>query len=367
MIQQWKQLFSSLDLNWSTPLSAGQFRTWVDSRPFQHSERVSETVQLFTLVSDFGKGPLKQAILILRRADYHPVEERFVFLDSRQLQVTELMYKEARLPIDRGSAIVAKRSQSSGISSLRSNYDLGDSELQARTILHDRNADLGEQININRTSQSIEVRGYVDSFSRKQELVASLERVPSVHIELKTFEEASRTLPVPGSPRPLEVDRPGAPLLGEELKARFPSDVARASYVSQLLQLSSRSLARGHALKELAQVYTPALFDHMNSASAGMLRRIIMDHVDALREDQTDLEALVHETQINGYHANPMGNALWQSDCVALFDELQWQHDNLVQMFVGSSAAGDPLNVEQEFHQTSSMILERIKRIVEHL
>jgi hypothetical protein len=247
------------------------------------------------------------------------------------------------------------------------NYDLGDSELQARTILHDRNADLGEQININRTSQSIEVRGYVDSDSRKQELVASLEQVPSVHTDLKTFEEASRNLPVPGSPRPLEFDRLGAPLLGQELKTRFPSDAARASYVSQLLQLSSRSLERGHALKELAQVYTPALFEHMNSASAGMLRRIIMDHVDALREDQTDLEALVHQTQINGYHANPMASALWQSDCFALFDDLQGQHDNLVQMFVGSSATAEPPIVEQDFHQTSSMILERLRRIVDHL
>jgi hypothetical protein len=391
-----RQTFLSAHLNWQDPLSPASYSAWYRSLGQKLDEVTTAGHDFITLKTTTSEGPIAEARITVRTADFHPVEEYLRLKDARQVEVHELAWQvlpmeainvaifgpEAVPPpeVVRPSSVAP---QPPGLT----DADLAEAELRARVAIHAEKADLGEQIELDRDTRSfgqrsVVVRGIVSTPERKDDLLAALRGIPHVNLHLQTVEEAQSqqnqvtpdklrgTAPQIAEEDPAQEYRvtggnadstrhvtpalviAGRPALEPQLEELFPISEDRSAFINETVELVQDAMAQAWALRRLGNRYTPDMVMELNSGAQQTLELLIRDHVSVLRQD---LDGVRHRVSPLLAHmlvepapplttpdapllAAPPPNE-WANTVMQVFSKTQRVHDNAAALLAGPGEA----------------------------
>ncbi|WP_144312423.1 hypothetical protein [Terriglobus saanensis] len=240
-------------IDWETPISATSYQAWHDHQPLRADKVVRAGNHLLRLTTTVPGGSVAEQSLTVRDTDFHPVRRTVAFRDLGTVEIAELDFKilpwsavDAGVfePLDRSLSLVTTNSvrvpQIPRAPESLSPIQFDEAELGARLILNQLHADAGEQIEIHRVPQGIEVEGIVETDERKRELQTRLSMVPHLTISIQSVTDVKN-----------KEDFRGA----TELK--IASVVDRPSPLETSLQAHGRSLSDLNGLAQ--QIFNTAL------------------------------------------------------------------------------------------------------------
>jgi hypothetical protein len=194
-----KVALSEAGVDWDEPISASSYQEWHDRQHMREDRITRAGSHLLKLTTEVPEGSVSEQSLTVRDSDFHPVSRTIAFRDSGTVEIAELDFK--MLPwssVDTsvfepiGGMETAMTTTSSRVLSFPlpperlSEDQLDEIELGARLMLNRLNADTGEQIEIARTEQGVEVRGLVETNARKRALQTQLAAVPHLTVDLQS-------------------------------------------------------------------------------------------------------------------------------------------------------------------------------------
>jgi hypothetical protein len=193
-------------IDWNQPISASAYQDWHDRQRVRTDRITRSGAHLLTLTTALPDGIVSEESLTVRDTDFHPVQRRVDFRDHQMVEIAELDFKvlpwnavDARVfEPEEGIAGSATDSSAGIVPSWRpleapTPEQLDETELSARLILNQRQADSGEQIEIHRLPEGVEVNGLVETDERKRELTAELTTVPRLKVSIQSAAHLSRT------------------------------------------------------------------------------------------------------------------------------------------------------------------------------
>ncbi|MEO8657218.1 MAG: hypothetical protein ABI693_02045 [Bryobacteraceae bacterium] len=275
--EQLRLRLANSPIDWNDPLSADSFTRWYLRHADKQRDIVTAETDLVSVQATAVSGPVVHATLRLRASDYHPISESLSFDDRQSVEISEVEFEELHdeRALAQFSAPLLPQSP------LENKSDSIDTELQARSILHDIGADLGGEIQVRHTAgHTVEISGFAGTARQKTQLQAALAHIPGIVTSLTTLDDVStHESRTPGTTKPAG----SATLsLGDALADRMPDSIDREAFASKALDLSQILLSHAFALNRLSQRYTPEEEFHLSDAGRASLRRIAADHADAL-------------------------------------------------------------------------------------
>jgi hypothetical protein len=205
--EQIKTALDQAGVDWNEPLSASLYQEWHD-RQCDREDQISRAgAHLLRLTTEVPDGSISEQSLTVRDTDFHPVQRTVVFRDRDTIEIAELDFKV--LPwrsVDESvfEPLGGLNTAGGGFSprvlmfprapERLTESQLDETELSARLILNKLHADTGEQIEIARTAQKVEVKGLVETSQRKRELQLQLAMVPHLMVSIRSVQE-ERDLP----------------------------------------------------------------------------------------------------------------------------------------------------------------------------
>lgn len=366
--------FQGIHYNWADPLSPGGIRDWLVLRE-ENDRSASETVRqsdgVFTVTSASSQDPVQEARFVVRESDYHPVSAYFSFRGQDDVELTELAYSvqpvetidtEIRAELTPPSEPAPERQPASRVPGhSTADADLDSLEIQARYALHQQQADLGEETQVERTAGTVIVRGLVASDRRRAELRAALAHLQGVRIELETAEEAAgrQARAIASAAESPQSEQRQPPALQMSLAERFPDQEARDAFVLATIECSQRTLSHGFALRKLAERYPAAAVTALPEESRRQLVTMLGDHRLAM---QTSVQELFDRlAPLTGPVPQAAGTDAparpWQEVQPSLLGDLR-KMDQIVVELVSSSAKGpsDASSLLGEYHQCARRI-----------
>jgi hypothetical protein len=293
-----EQAFSEAKLDWEAPLSPSRLTGWHSSfratGDLVRSDRL--TTEVATATSD---GPIAEAKVRFRNADFHPVSEELRLRDNSVVEIAELDYKVLELGhlkadlFDSNPAplftVPVPKSEGS-----RDEFAGLALELEVMKRLDRANALMGEQISIERDRDSVQVRGVLDDRQRKDEIMAALgpaAKNPGLKLDLAVPDGVVRTpksvdavegieefqrAPADGSLHEFFARKPVAGETTEEEVERFTDEVS----------LHSQS-AKAHALalKQIAARFSPDDLKSMTPEEHRQWHEMLKSHAGAILKE----------------------------------------------------------------------------------
>jgi anti-sigma factor RsiW len=321
---------------WSAPMTAEGFGDWRSSL-LEKKDKVKRSGDRLTLETTTDKDPIKEAWIVVRADDFHPVEQHLRFSDDQQLDFTELAFQigdEPQPALQSISQAVAPKPNRPAVPPPQVNLD--ETELQLRYILFTHQWDLGEDLVIGRTPNQVTLSGTVSSKEREGAMRATLGALPEVQLSIEL--PAVPATGVPTTNRAI-VTKPSAlsspPLLKNVLEQTFASRDERLAFVDGCLADSDLSLSHAWALKGLVDKYSEAQEQRLKPESDAKLREMLRVHLLDLSRANEGLQSLLELLPVS----DPDSAALpsnWRSRILALFNAVQ-QQDRLVARLVVSS------------------------------
>ena len=238
-IRELESILCANGLPAARPLSARDYREW-RSRVRGASDRVQATqasdagpaalVLRTSLSDDLAEGAapmrIREAELVVRADDWHPLAQRFVVQtadDVISYELRELSFEVVALAsvapafFEERRETAAPAVAASAVDAV-SEADVIAAEVQAWEALHRLGALLGEPVEIVRAPASprVEVRGLASSQERKQAIVDAVGAIPLVTVDVRTVAEALAAKPkrdaaFPSSPSPATSPTPDEP------------------------------------------------------------------------------------------------------------------------------------------------------------
>ncbi len=333
VIAELEQIFRANHFDLQCPLSASSFAEWRNSISTR-AETVAETkdeVSLTTLAREpYASHTITAATLIVRKRDWHAVALRLQVQgegEARTYELNEMAYEVLPLQaltvfadlaptpalLATPSAAAAPVATTAAVPALLpsvalpSALALQEAEIAALYVLHQQQADLGEQLEVVRDgNRQIVVRGLVEKPERKQQLTNALRGLANVSLQLQTVEEALQQAR-PSAPTPVVIDeamtstvtstKPAAtsanPLqqkLVEHFGGRGPlSEAERQAVNRKVTQFyhaietdASAALAEAWALRRLSERF--AANSDLKATSQQRLHEIINNHITRLQQ-----------------------------------------------------------------------------------
>ena len=188
-------------------MSAANYRGWHDRLPEKQDVVSRPGNNLLTLTTSTDtNGPVLRESLTVRESDFHPIERTIELRGQGTVEIAELNYDVMPWgavnhdwfePLA-GQAMTDVPGMHAALHILHflSDLELDESELAARVVLNQLHADTGEQIHLTRSASGIDVKGVVDTDTRKQQLVSRLALLPHVHSSLLSVEEIGARPPM---------------------------------------------------------------------------------------------------------------------------------------------------------------------------
>src|SRR6202790_3153327 len=320
---QLRQTFLSPHPNWQDPLSPASYSAWYKSLGQKLDEVTTAGHDFITLKTTTSEGPIAEARITVRTADFHPVEEYLRLKDTRQVEIHELAWQVLPMEAINVAAFAPEAAPPPEIGPSLSvapkhpaltDAELAEAELRARVAIHAEKADLGEQIELDRDmpkpgQRSVVVRGIVSTPERKDEILAVLRGIPHVDLRLQTVEEAqsqqnqvtadsqiaqgvlAQEYPAAGvNVAAARHETPalviaGRPAVEQQLEELFPNSEDRAKFINETVELVQDAMAQAWALRRLANRYTPDMVTELSSGAQQTLELLIRDHVSVLHQD----------------------------------------------------------------------------------
>jgi hypothetical protein len=385
-----RQTFLGAHLNWQDPLSPTSYSAWHKSLGQKLDEVTTAGHDFITLKTTTSEGPIAEARITVRTADFHPVEEYLRLKDTRQVEIHELAWQVLPMEAINVAAFAPEAAPPPEIGPSSSvapkhpaltDAELAEAELRARVAIHAEKADLGEQIELDRDmpkpgQRSVVVRGIVSTPERKDEILAVLRGIPHVDLRLQTVEEAqsqqnqvtadsqiaqgvlAQEYPAAGvNVAAARHETPalviaGRPAVEQQLEELFPNSEDRAKFINETVELVQDAMAQAWALRRLANRYTPDMVTELSSGAQQTLELLIRDHVSVLHQDvdgaRNKVSPLLSPTPVTAVlspttHDAPLPAAIsakdWRSTVIQVFSKTQRVHDNAAALLAGSGEA----------------------------
>lgn len=327
-------------LMWNAPLTAEGFATWRSTLPAKADtvKRGQDVLTLDTIPA--RQDPIKEAWIIVRADDFHPVEQHVRFADDQQLDFFELAFRieDDRQDAHEGEKLfqpVKPPAKSSPAPALPS-VDLNQVELNLRYTLFANQWDLGEDLTITRADGDVVLGGIVSSSEREQAMRTALGSLPNVRFSVvRPAPSAGQILPPVSQSRQVS----GPPLLKDSLENAFPSRQDRLAFIERCIAASDGAVSHAWALKKLVERYDDAGEQLLDRESDQKLHDMLGAHLNEIRRRNSGLDVLIPLL--------PPANAVAQANApnrraqiLSLFTAVQEQ-DRLLASLLASSGAGD--------------------------
>ena len=315
---------------WQLSPSAKEFTALVGRTDGMHlEEQTNAYVITYSRGASSAPG-LVRTTLVLSRSDLRPTEQSLIIQqgnEQREFRFVETAY-ERRPTIDVAPSVFEPDAE------LLSSSQLDTTELETRDSkpetstpptpaasaalevellerLNQANAFLGEQITVSRSADGqLRVEGVVDTSARKAEIVRALGPLmknPSVRVGIDTVAEAQARQSQRGQ-QPSTVTLEGVQVTEEriavdaELRRYLQSrglsgdqlEVEIRRFTDRVLQKSLQARLHARALKQIADRFSAAQLDTLDSDARARWRGMISQHARACRQD---IESLRRELQ----------------------------------------------------------------------
>jgi hypothetical protein len=337
---------------WNVPFTADGFAAWRDS-VLTRKDRVKRSGDRWTLdttaVGDLVPDHLiKEAWLVVRASDFHPLEQHIRFADDRQLHFEELAFeiriaqrpdREAVAPPRIAPNTPAKTPTKTPKVASEPTADLNEAELELRYAMFANQWDMGEDLLIARTPGGVAVSGTASSEDRAASMQSILTGLPNVQISITApaavDRPAASNRSVPGKSAPAS----SAPLLKDTLDRAFTSPEQRREFVDRCLAASDTGLSHAWALKKLVDRYSEAEERLLKTESQDKLREMLRTHLKQLAEANAGLDPLI-ELLPASRAQEPEAPGDWRTSIRALFAQAQQQDSLVASLVAGTQANG---------------------------
>ncbi|MCI0625054.1 MAG: hypothetical protein L0387_26000 [Acidobacteria bacterium] len=331
------QVFQANHMDPRRPLSPASYEAWRRSIRNEAGEVIQTTLpdggEALTLKTvapgPFARNAIIEANLVIRAADWHPVEQRLKVQGQeglREYALSEAAFEVvalnslspsifADLNLSQAPLAIAQTPIAPPVTPTA--VELTAAEIEAHYALHRLNVCLGEPIEIVRgPSGQIVVQGLAETAERKTELLAALGGIPLVAAKIQTVEEAnravssapqvqdearqnidvplseasgiveihSRKLPIQDQLERyfLQVPNAGGPREGQNEKE--PIGIRRKidELSTEAVSLSEAAMSEVWALRRLADRYASAKADAFLPSARWLLEVMVKDHMKSL-------------------------------------------------------------------------------------
>jgi hypothetical protein len=316
-----ERVYRRAGLEWTEPLSASNHSRWEASLA-HHSEAVqtdNATLRVITHNDDHpGADEIVEAELIVRTADWSPVEERFKLNDGQaeEYRVTQTGYRvesssaelarmyEILSPMNLEETKATPRPAVAGLPRRGSGgaevlVDLPDSEVEALSLLHLIKADRLEAATVSRTKTQIVVEAYVAEDDRRRLIERMLSPVKSVNLifhSLSQTQDSTHDLTqgvIQDSTKEAPYVKPEVisqdpsssrnPVLFKPLVEQVGSMEIASDLVSRRLESLTELGVQLRALERLSTRFPAEVRNGLSPEASHRLDQLAMDYVDAAR------------------------------------------------------------------------------------
>jgi hypothetical protein len=328
---------------WNAPFTADGFAAWRDSVSTR-KDKVKHSGDQWTLDTTAAGDLVKEAWLVVRANDFHPLEQHIRFADDRQLDFEELAF-EIRTPQRPNSESVAPArigpnspTNTPEVVS-KTTADLNETELELRYAIFLKEWDLGEDLQIARTPSGVAISGTASSGDRAASMQSVLSGFENVQISITGPVAVNR--PAASNRRVTGRSAPAssAPLLKDALDRAFTSPEERREFVDRCLAASDTGLSHAWALKKLVDRYSESDQRLLKTESQDKLREMLRTHLQQLADANAGLDRLIR--LLPGSRAQkPDVPENWRTGILALFAQVQQQDSLVASLVVGTQANG---------------------------
>ncbi len=344
-------MFAAANYSWEDPLSAQSYAAWSNSLPSRRDEvndiRSSGRLSAYEIRTTTDHGELTEARLTLRASDLHPVREKLHFRNQEWVEIAELQEDapepERAAPVLTAKGGIERREQAPA----NSNVSPAD-ELRVWAALHRLEADLGEPITVEREPSRILVSALAPPPGRRAALEEALSGIRGVELR---FDNPQPVRPATGEAQPRsKFSAEARPEVAERL-----GDQGRATeFINQMLESSDSALVRAHAIRRLAEHFPPESEQALNAGDRSVLRSMLRDHIEVLREARLKVSAALRElAQRAPPDLSPPSPAAWQAGAIELVQSSE-AVDRLLNQLLAAQGSG----------QTTESLLEQLKTAI---
>jgi hypothetical protein len=328
---------------WNVPFTADGFGAWRNSVSTR-KDKVKRAGDRWTLDTTVVDNPVKEAWLVVRASDFHPLEQHIRYADDHQLDFEELAF-EIRTPQRRDSKSVApvriapnSAAKTPEVASEPA-ADLNETELKLRYAIFANQWDLGEDLLIARTPSGVAVSGTASSGDRAASMQSILSGLPNVQVSITAPAAADRPAASNRSVPGKSAAANSTPLLKDVLDRAFNSPEQRREFVDRCLAASDTELSHAWTLKKLVDRYSDSEERLLKTESQDKLREMLRTHLQQLADANAGLDPLIG--LLPGSRAQkPDVPGDWRTGILALFAQVQQQDSLVASLVAGTQANG---------------------------
>ena len=326
---------------WNAPLTAGGFAEWRDSVS-RRKDKVKRSGGRWTLDTTAVGDLVREAWLVVRAKDFHPVEQHIRFADNRQLDFAELAFEistpQRSISESVASAQIAPGSPAKAPEGASEPpVDPNETELELRYTMFANQWDLGEDLQITRNQGAVAVRGTASSADRAASMHSILSGLPNVQTSITAPAAVDR--PTASNPSVSGKSAPASstPLLKGVLDSAFTSSEQRREFVDRCLAASDTELSHAWALKKLVDRYSEPEERLLKTESQAKLEEMLRAHLQQLGAANAELDSLIGLLpSSSAQHPDVPGS--WRASILALFAQVQRQDSLVASLIVGTQA-----------------------------
>jgi hypothetical protein len=328
---------------WNEPLMADGFAEWRDSVS-RRKDKVKRSGDRWTLDTTAVGDLVREAWLVVRANDFHPVEQHIRFADDRQLDFEELAFEisTTQRPINESvaSAQIAPGSLAKAPEvASEPTLDPNETELELRYTMFANQWDLDEDLLITRTQGGVAVNGTASSADRAESMHSILSGIPNVQISINAPVAVDRPTASNPSVHGKSAPASSTPLLKDVLDSAFTSPEQRREFVDRCLAASDAELSHAWALKKLVDRYSEPEERLLKTESQAKLEEMLRAHLQQLGAANAELDLLIGLLpSSSAQHPDVPGS--WRASILALFAQVQRQDSLVASLIVGTQANG---------------------------
>ncbi len=295
-----RPLFEEANYSWHDPLSAASFVTWRDSLSQKDDEVTTVTNPLapgekvYRIRTTTPVSRLAEATLQLTLDQLQPVHGAYRF---RGYPLVEISAVAAPPALPEPVAVAASPAPAPVPPAPQPEPELVDvarpatpaEELRVLAALHRLGADLGAPVDVRRTGGHVMVTGFGVNPELRARIQEELSGMPRVSVDLETPH------PVPPDTAAASAQHVTADPKVEQFQARIEAELGgRAAYdefTGEILDLSDSLMSRMHALRRLADRFSPENEADLDAEDREILAGLRREHAQAA----ADLSARIDE------------------------------------------------------------------------
>jgi hypothetical protein len=287
-------MFVAANYDWNDPLSAKSYQAWRN----QLTEKTDDVVQdhdSYRVRTDTSAGELKDATLTLHSPDLQPVQGRFEFRNGEWVEITAVADETIPSAAEVTAPVRAPETPASLPLSITPPPaalapTIAD-ELHVMAALHQVGADLGDPLEISRTSSEIVVSGVGIALARQQEIREAVASQPHVSVRF------SASAPAATAPERTTSENSTASADLKQMQSRVAEQIGGRANFEQLaadvLDLSEPMMSRVYALRRLAEQFPADAEAQLSGPDRQLLHLLQHEHITALRQQTSELDRLL--------------------------------------------------------------------------